>query len=48
MSHGGAAGLTGRGGVWDSEAGGGDKGSSSHDADGDWQTRGDTTPLMVA
>ncbi|XP_016088533.1 peptidyl-prolyl cis-trans isomerase FKBP8-like [Sinocyclocheilus grahami] len=30
--HGGDAGSTGRGRVWDSEAGGRDKGSSSHDA----------------
>ncbi len=34
-SHGGATGSKGQGTVRDSEAGGGDKGSSSHDADGD-------------
>ncbi len=47
MSHGGAAGSKGQGGVQDSEAGGGDKGSTNHDADGDWQTRGDATAQMV-
>ncbi len=47
-SHGGAAGSMGRGEVRDSEAGSGDKGSSSHDADGDWQTRGDPTAQMWA
>ncbi len=34
-SHGGAAGLTGRGGVRDSEAGGRGEGFSSHKDDGD-------------
>lgn len=36
-SHGGAAGSTDQVGVQDSEAGGRDKGSSSHIANGDWQ-----------
>lgn len=31
----------------DSEARGKDKSSSSHDADGDWQTCGDPTAKMV-
>ncbi|KAI2658806.1 Collagen alpha-5(VI) chain [Labeo rohita] len=47
-SRGGAAGLEGRGGVQDSEAGGEDEGSSSHDTDGDWQTRGEPTAQMVS
>ncbi len=29
------------------ETGGGDKGTSSHNADGDWQTHGDPTAQMV-
>ncbi len=43
----GAAGSTGRGGVRDSEAGGEGKRFSSHGDDGDCQTRGARTVLMV-
>ncbi len=39
-SRGGAAGSTGQGRIRDSEAGGREMGSSSHDVDGDWQTHG--------
>ncbi len=46
-SHGGAAGSKGRGIAQDSEAEGGDKGSSSHEADGDCQTCGDPTSQIV-
>ncbi|KAK2887136.1 hypothetical protein Q8A67_015364 [Cirrhinus molitorella] len=38
--HGGAAGSVARGRVWDYEAGGGDEGFSSREANGDWQTSG--------
>ncbi len=45
--QGGDAGSKGQGGFRDSEAGGRDKGPSSHDADGDWQTCSDPTTQMV-
>lgn len=35
---------TGQDEVWDSEAGGRDKGSYTYNTDGDWQTCGDFPP----